>query len=216
MNKEENQPLKIVIALRDVSVVILAITSLILTFTCLEERQLAAYEKETASVSDTICQTADTTNTEMRMALERAVVLERVKEIYLLVRNEYACNGGSYEYEWFDRAFCSKSWNKLLMAVRCKEERTGTFFFEVDRWSMLRYPTSYVSFEEFEVNDLWMEGNQKWASVSFVVYDGDTYTPARVNLVYEGNRWLIDDFHNLRYMLHMRNCMWDYLAHDLV
>ena len=215
MNKEENQPLKIVIALRDVSVVILAITSLILTFNCLEERQLAAYEKETASVSDTICQTADTTNTEMRMALERAVVLERVKEIYLLVRNEYACNGGSYEYEWFDRAFCSKSWNKLLLEVRCKEERTNTLFYEINPWSMTRYSGMIVNFDEFEVTDLVIEPEKK-ASVSFTVYEDDAYTPARIDLVYENGRWVIDNFYNLKYMLDVRNCMRQFLAHDIV
>ena len=102
------------------------------------------------------------------------------------------------------------------MAVRCKEEETGTLFFEIDRWSMLRYPGSFVSFEEFEVRDLWIDGNQKRASVSFVVYDDDTYTPARIDLVYEDNRWLIDDFHNLRYMLDLRSCMWNYLLHDIV
>ena len=73
-----------------------------------------------------------------------------------------------------------------------------------------------VTFEEFEVKDLWMDGTQKRASVSFVVYNDDTYTPARIDLVYEDNRWLIDNFHNLRYMLDLRNCMWDYLLHDIV
>ena len=217
MNIKENQPLKIVLEIRVTTFAILAFAALILAFTCYHERHSVSVENETANLTgSTYLTSVDTMNTEMRMAIERTIVLNRVKEIYQLVRTEYACHGGSCEYEWFDRAFCSKSWNKLLMAVRCKEEETGTLFFEVDRWSMLRYPDSFVSFEEFEVRDLWIDGNQKRASVSFVVCDDDTYTPARVDLVYEDNRWLIDDFHNLRYMIDLRNCMWNYLVHDIV
>ena len=217
MKRKENQPLKIVLEIRATTLAILALSALILMFTCYHERQSVSVENETANLTDsTYLTSVDTMNTEMRMAIERAIILNRVKDIYQLVRNEYACHDASYEYEWFDRAFCSKSWNKLLMAVRCKEEDTGTLFFEIDRWSMLRYPGSFVSFEEFEVRDLWVDGSQKRASVSFVVYDDDTYTPARVDLVYEDNRWLIDDFHNLRYMLDLRSCMWNYLVHDIV
>lgn len=217
MDTKEYQPLRIVLGIRVITLVLLAYVALILTFTCFDERNSASVEKETASFIDsTYLSSVDTMNTEMRMEIERAIVLERVRDIYQLVRNEYVCHGGCGEYEWFDRAFCSKSWNKLLMQVRWKEEDTGTLFFEVDRWSMLRYPDSFVSFEEFEVKDLWIDGNQKRASVSFVVYNDDTYTPARIDLVYEDNRWLIDDFHNLRYMIDLRNCMWDYLTHDIV
>ena len=218
MDTKEYQPLRIVLGIRVVTLVLLAYVALILTFTCFDdERNPETVEKETASLVDsTYLLSADTMNTEMSMEIERAIVLERVKDIYQLVRNEYVCHGGCGEYEWFDRAFCSKSWNKLLMQVRWKEEDTGTLFFEVDRWSMLRYPDSFVNFEEFEVKDLWFDGNQKRASVSFVVYNDDTYTPARIDLVYEDNRWVIDDFHNLRYMLDLRNCMWNYLTHDIV
>lgn len=217
METKEFQPLRIVLGIRVVTLLLLAYVALILTFTCFGERSSASVEKETASFIDsTYLSSVDTMNTEMRMEIERAIVLERVKDIYQLVRNEYVCHGGCGEYEWFDRVFCSKSWNKLLMQVRWKEEDTGTLFFEVDRWSMLRYPDSFVNFEEFEVKDLWLDGNQKRASVSFVVYNDDTYTPARIDLVYEDNRWVIDDFHNLRYMIDLRNCMWNYLTHDIV
>ena len=102
------------------------------------------------------------------------------------------------------------------MAVRCKEHRTGTLFFEIDRWSMSRYSGEFVSFEEFEVDNFWTDGDQKRASVSFVVYESDSYTPARIELVYEDNRWVIDNFYNLRYMLDVRNSMWNYLANDMI
>ena len=211
------QPLRIVLGIREILLAVFVLATLVLTFAYFDERNAASVEKETASMTDsTYLVPVDSMDTEMKMAIERAVVLERVKDIYQLVRNEYVCNGGCCEYEWFDRVFCTKSWNNLLMSVRSKEEETGTLFFEIDRWSMLRYPETYLHFEEFEVKNLWMDGNQKRASVSFVVYNDDTYTPARIDLVYEDNRWLIDNFHNLRYMLDLRNCMWDYLLHDIV
>lgn len=216
MNNRDNQPLEIVSRIRDIALLFFALTTLILTYTCLEERNSPSVDNETTCLADSTYLTVDTVNTEMSMAIERAIVLERVKDIYQLVRNEYAYHGTCWEYEWFDRAFCSRSWNELLMAVRSKEEQTGTLFFEIDRWSLLRDPGNFVSFEEFEVKDLRINDNQKRASVAFVVYDDDTYTPARVDLVYEDNRWVIDDFHNLRYSLHLRGCMWDYLTHDVV
>lgn len=189
---------------------------LFLLFTSCQRYHTSSVVIENVGTTESGPASVDPVNTEMKLSLERGVVLNRVKDIYSLIKAEYAFHGGSYESEWFDRAFCSKSWNKLLMAVRCKEERTGTLFFDIDRWSMLRSDGERVSFEEFEVENLWAYGKQMRASVSFVVYGVDTYTPARIDLVYEDNHWVIDNFHNLRYMLDVRNCMWNYLANDII
>ena len=72
------------------------------------------------------------------------------------------------------------------------------------------------TFEEFEVTKLVMDEQGKSASVSFVVYEPDTYVPARVDLVFENGRWVIDNFYDLRYMLNLRHGMWNYLNHDIV
>ena len=120
--------------------------------------------------------------------------------------------GGSCENELFDKAFCSKSWNKLLMAVHRKEEQTGTLFFEINHWSMLRYSGVQLSFDEFEVEHVDLFSPVKRASVTFTVYEADTYTPARIDLIYEDGRWVIDNFHNLKYGIDVRNAMWNYLA----
>ena len=160
--------------------------------------------------------TPDSLTSEMSEEAERGVVLSQVKNIYRLLRAEYMIRGGSYENELFDKVFCSKSWNNLLMTVRYKEEQTGTLFFEIDHWSMTRYSGTLPSFDEFEVDSYWSEGKEKRASVTFVVYGSDSYTPARIDLVYEDNRWVIDNFYNLRYMLDVRNSMWNYLANDII
>jgi len=112
--------------------------------------------------------------------------------------------------------FCSKSWNKLLLAVRCKEEQSGTLFFEINHWSMTRYSGVLLSFDEFEVEHVDLLSDVKRASVTFTVYEADTYTPARIDLVFEDGRWVIDNFHNLKYMIDVRNAMWNYVANPRI
>lgn len=163
----------------------------------------------------------DTTKTiiqkksEIQMEMERAIVLDRVKNIFRVVSEDQRSMSGFVMSGLCDRAFCSKSWNELMMAVQRKEYLTSTLFFELDYWTMTRDP-ELVTFEEFEVTKLVMDEQGKSASVSFVVYEPDTYVPARVDLVFENGRWVIDNFYNLRYMLNLRHCMWNYLNHDIV
>lgn len=172
---------------------------------------VAQTEPQVVDSSDDLALTG-VMNMEMRTEAEKGMVLERVKDIYRLVKSDYMLHGGSYENELFDKAFCSKSWNKLLMAVRCKEEQTGSLFFEMNHWSMTRYSGVLLSFDEFEVESLDLFSDVKRATVTFTVYESDTYTPARIYLVYEDGRWMIDDFRNLKYMIDVRNAMWDYIA----
>lgn len=160
--------------------------------------------------------TPDSLTSEMSEEAERGVVLNQVKNIYRLLRAEYMIRGGSYENELFDKVFCSKSWNNLLMTVRYKEEQTGTLFFEIDHWAMTRYSGTLPSFDEFEVEYVDLLSPVKRASVAFTVYEDDTYTPARVDLVYEDGRWVIDNFHNLKYMIDVRSAMWNYVAHPYI
>ena len=165
---------------------------------------------DVVAVTDTIIQ-----NSEMQYALERAAVLERVKGIYSVIHSDYMSQGGVFDSELFDKAYCSKSWNQLLMAIRCKEEQNNRMFFEINHWSMTRYSGIVVDFDEFEVATLSLEP-EKRATVNFTVYEPDTYTPASIDLVYEDGRWMIDDFHNLKYMLDVKDSMWDFLVSDLV
>lgn len=154
-------------------------------------------------------------NSEIQMEMERAIVLDRVKNIFRVVSEDQRSMSGFVMSGLCDRAFCSKSWNELMMAVQRKEYLTSTLFFELDYWTMTRDP-ELVTFEEFEVTKLVMDEQGKSASVSFVVYEPDTYVPARVDLIFENGRWVIDNFYDLRYMLNLRHCMWNYLNHDIV
>ena len=159
--------------------------------------------------------TPDSVKSEMVLQLEREALLERVRAMYTLVKHECIYLGGSVDNDMLDKSFCSKSWNKLLMAVRSKEHNTGTLFFEVNKWTMT-YDSDLVSFDEFEVQDLNMDANEMTATVNFTVYASDTYTPARIELVYEDGNWKIDNFYHLKYGLNLRSKMWDYLGNDLI
>ena len=155
--------------------------------------------------------TPDSVTSEMALQLEREALLERVRAMYTLVKHECIYLGGSVDNDMLDKSFCSKSWNKLLMA----EHNTGTLFFEVNKWTMT-YDSDLVSFDEFEVQDLNMDANEMTATVNFTVYASDTYTPARIELVYEDGNWKIDNFYHLKYGLNLRSQMWDYLGNDLI
>lgn len=158
----------------------------------------------------------DSVQSEMALMLEREVVLDRVKTIYRLVKQETTVLGGSVDNDLLDKSFCSKSWNRLLMAVRRKEYNTNTLFFEVNHWTMM-YDSDLVDYDEFEVKDCVISQlNERTASVAFTVYASNTYTPASIDLVYEDGQWKIDNFHHLKYMMNMRACMWQYLDNDIM
>ena len=143
---------------------------------------------------------SDSVLSEMALAIERQVVLERVKCIYGLIKQETTYLGGSVDNDWLDKAFCSKRWNDLLMAVRRKEFQTNSLFFEVNRWTMA-YDSNLISFDEFEVADCFIGSNED--------------TPVRVELVYEDGQWKIDNFYHLKYMLNLRESMYQYLDNDM-
>ena len=174
---------------------------------------------DTENANDVVM--TDTTKTvvkvdpEVQMALERGIVLDCVKNIFRVVSDDQRTMSGFVMSGLCDKAFCSKSWNKLMMAVKNKEYQTNTLFYEVDYWTMTRDP-EMVTFEEFEVTNLVIDENKKSASVSFTVYEPTAYVPARVDLVYEDGRWVIDNFYDLRYMLNLRHSMWNYLHSDII
>ena len=153
---------------------------------------------------------SDTLTSEVSAMVDRGVVLERVQTIYSLIKQECTYLGGSTDSDLLDKAFCTKSWNQLLMAVRRQEYLTNTLFFEVNHWTM-SHDTDLVSFEEFEVRNIAFTDGEKRAQVDFTVYEDKNYTPARIELVYEDGQWKIDNFYHLKYMFNMRERMWQYL-----
>lgn len=159
---------------------------------------------------------SDSLLSEMALAIERQVVLERVRSIYGLIKQECTYLGGSVDNDWLDKSFCSKRWNDLLMAVRRKEFMTNSLFFEVNRWTMT-YDSNLINFDEFEVEDCFIgPNNEKTAAVTFTVYASDSYSPVRVELVYEDGQWKIDNFYHMKYMLNLRQSMYRYIGSDML
>ena len=153
---------------------------------------------------------SDTLTTEISAEVERGVVLERVQNIYSLIKQECTYMGGSTDSDLLDKAFCSESWNQLLMAVRRQEYLTNTLFFEVNHWTM-SHDTELVYFDEFQVRNLVISEDEKRAQVDFTVYEPDNYIPARIELVFEDGQWKIDNFYHLKYMFNLRERMWEFL-----
>jgi len=165
-------------------------------------------------LSEKVGEYTDTLNSEMMLMAERGIVLERVKTIFSLVKADYMGHGGIFRNDMFDHNYCSKSWNNLLMAVRGKESQTYTWFFEIEHWALAREP-GFVTFDNFEVTTLVMEP-RKFASVTFTVYDAESYTPGRIDLVYEDGRWVIDNFYDFKYKINVRQSMYDFLDNDII
>ncbi len=187
----------------------------LLSTSCKGSGKVTPEDKSTNEIiiKDTV--KSDSVLSEMALAIERQVVLERVRSIYGLIKQECTYLGGSVENDWLDKAFCTKRWNNLLMSVRRKEFLTNSLFFEVNRWTMT-YDANLLSFDEFEVADCFIgPNNEKTATVNFTVYAQDTYTPVRIELVYEDGQWKIDNFYHMKYMLNLRQSMYDYLGKDL-
>ena len=153
-------------------------------------------------------------SSEVALQVEGGVVLEQVRNIYNIVRHESMNYGSCVDNDLLDKAYCSKSWNRTLAAVRKKEFRTDHLFFEINHWTMA-YDTDLVNFDEFEVRNCYIGADdERSASVFFTVYTPDTYIPARVDMVYEDGAWKIDNFHHLKYAMNMKECMWEFLQND--
>ena len=188
--------------------------TLVLTITSCRDRVQESAHTDNVVVKDSARLASPSANSELFVEVEKGVVLNKVKDIFRLLKSEYMYHGGSYDNDLFDKVFCSKSWNKLLLAVRCKEEQSGTLCFEINHWSMTRYSGSMPSYDEFNVENIDLLSPVKRATVAFTVYENDTYTPARIDLVYEDGQWVIDNFHNLKFMIDMRSALWNFVANS--
>lgn len=175
---------------------------------------LQAYTKAPLTET-TILSAPDSSFSETKLEIERSIVLERAHDIFRVIKDYQLSMGGFVISELLDKSYCSKSWNKLLMSVRRKEYQTSTLFFEIDYWTMSRDP-GLVSFDEFEVTRLDTSGKRKFATVNYTVYEALTYTPARIDMVYEDGHWVIDNFYDMKFMVDVRSSMLQYLATDMI
>ena len=176
----------------------------------------AKEEAALMSVRDTVEYVAsDSVFSETKLLAQQGAVLERARDIFSAIRTYQLQNGALVMTDLLDKAFCSKAWNELLLAVHRKEYESGTLFFEIDYWTMTRDP-GYVTFDEFEVTKMAYDGERMMASVDFTVYEMYTYCPARIDMVYEDGRWVIDNFYDKKFMVDVRSSMQQYIATNFI
>lgn len=177
---------------------------------CQRVVQRTTVNQETAeNVTDTTVQTVLQQNTEVQLAVEKSVVLERVKDIFRIIEDDQMSLNCFVESGMCDRMFCSKSLKSLLAAARRKEFETNLPCFEIDYWHMTRC-SDLVYFDDFHVSRILIDGTKR-ATVSFYVSDAYEEVPASVDLVFENGHWVIDNFHQLKGMVNLRSSLWYYL-----
>ena len=52
--------------------------------------------------------------------------------------------------------------------------------------------------------------------MDFTVYEMYTYCPARIDMVYEDGRWVIDNFYDKKFMVDVRSSMQQYIATNFI
>ena len=104
-----------------------------LTLTGCQSRDKAPVQRQVAEMSfrDTIETAPDTLFSETRLMAERGAVLQRTRDIFSVIRNYQLSTGGLVMTELLDKAYCSKAWNNMLLAVRRKEFQTNTLTGEI-------------------------------------------------------------------------------------
>lgn len=184
------------------------------TIGCDSNRQPAIMAPVADSVATSQPADNDSAAIARQLEAEHQMVLDRVEGIFRVVKTTYMNNGHYVMDESLDKTYCSKAWNKLLMAVRRKEEQTNTLFFEVDYWVMT-HELGVIGFEEFEVDSLTIGSDStRRATVSYTVFDANSYVPAKIDLIVENGQWVIDNFYNLKYLRDARQSMREYLVKD--
>ena len=177
---------------------------------CQRVSQRATVSQDTAeNAIDTTIQTGLQQNTEVQLAIEKSVVLERVKDIFRIVEDDQMSLNSFVESGMCERMFCSKSLKKLIAAARKKEFDSCLPCFEIDYWHMTRC-SDLVYYDDFRVSSLVTDGKKR-ATVSFYVSDAYEEVPASVDLVFEDGHWVIDNFHQLMGMYNLRHSLWYYL-----
>ena len=74
---------------------------------------------------------------------------------------------------------------------------------------------------EYEVSEgVWAGGAEfhdgDVKDADYTVYEMFTYTPARIDMIFEDGRWVINNFYDMKYMVDVRNSMLQYLVTDMM
>ncbi len=182
----------------------IAITMLLALVACKKENQQP--DRTLSAVPET-----ETTTTDSEKKTQ-AYLEERVNSIYSKVFEDY---NRANELEEFnniphpDSLYCSKDWNQWVQKVNeydTENHADEIGFFEADYWVMGQ------DFGDLKISDVkTISLNDTKAVVEINIHNYNDITRVRLDMVYEGNEWMIDDFTDLKNDFDWKQDMKDYM-----
>ena len=139
--------------------------------------------------------------------------LETVQEVYEAVGQAYSSEDWQTQSNELDKEYCSKDWNATVKAVIEKDnqnpEEMG--FFDADYWVMGQDFSKKIYATDLTLERLLMDDTPWEAAVTLKLHNFSEI-PVRVNLIYEGGEWKVDDLTDLSNDLDWKKSMKEYLA----
>ena len=139
--------------------------------------------------------------------------LETVQEVYEAVGQAYSSEDWQTQSNELDKEYCSKDWNATVKAVIEKDnqnpEEMG--FFDADYWVMGQDFSKKIYATDLPLERLLMDDTPWEAAVTLKLHNFSEI-PVRVNLIYEGGEWKVDDLTDLSNDLDWKKSMKEYLA----
>lgn len=139
--------------------------------------------------------------------------LETVQEVYEAVGQAYSSEDWQTQSNELDKKFCSKDWNATVKAVMEKDNQTPDEmgFFDADYWVMGQDFSKKIYATDLNLEKLLMDDTPWEAAVTLKLHNFSEI-PVRVNLIYEGGEWKVDDLTDLSNDLDWKKSMKEYLA----
>jgi hypothetical protein len=139
--------------------------------------------------------------------------LETVQEVYEAVGQAYSSEDWQTQSNELDKKFCSKDWNTTVKSVIEKDNQNPDEmgFFDADYWVMGQDFSKKIYATDLNLEKLLMDDTPWEAAVTLKLHNFSEI-PVRVNLIYEGGEWKVDDLTDLSNDLDWKKSMKEYLA----
>lgn len=139
--------------------------------------------------------------------------LETVQEVYEAVGQAYSSEDWQTQSNELDKKFCSKDWNATVKSVIEKDNQTPDEmgFFDADYWVMGQDFSKKIYATDLNLEKLLMDDTPWEAAVTLKLHNFSEI-PVRINLIYEGGEWKVDDLTDLSNDLDWKKSMKEYLA----
>lgn len=139
--------------------------------------------------------------------------IETVQEVYEAVSQAYSSEDWQTKSNELDKEFCSNDWNTTVAAVIEKDSKNPEEmgFFVADYWVMGQDFDKNIHATDLHLEQLLMDDTPWQAAVTLKLHNFNEIS-VRVNLIYEGGEWKVDDLTDLSNNLDWKKSMKEYLA----